>query len=165
MKKKRVLGLFLLLTVILAAVGTGCEQEKEEISPSAVPTPKNDMKTLTIYSINSDTMSLIPVQVKKGQQKLSEKYIASLVLENLEEKDIIINGIKKQGKSVIVSFSSKGKPIKNCSEEMEDLILECFANSLLDNIRDCGKVIFRCDGKRYRSEHQSFELNEVYTSK
>ncbi|MCH5252412.1 MAG: hypothetical protein J1F22_05505 [Lachnospiraceae bacterium] len=165
MMKKRVIGLFLFLTFTLVVSGTGCEQEKANPSPSAVATPKNNMKTLTIYSINSDTMDLIPVRVKEDQQKLSEKYITSLVLENLEEKDIIIHKIKKQGKSVIVSFSSKGKPVKNCSEEMENLILECFANSLLDNLKDCHKVIFRCDGRGYKSEHQSFEINEVYTSK
>lgn len=154
-----------LLFVVILMIGlAGCEEKKENPTPAPVATPKNNMKILTIYSINSDSMSLIPVSVKKDPKKISEKYITSLVLENLGEDDIIVNDIKKKGKTVFLSFSSKGKPIRKCSKKMEELILECFANSLLDNVKGCSEVVFRCDGKAYKSEHQSFKLNEVYAS-
>lgn len=153
-----------LFTVLLIMGMFGCDGEEEHPLPSAVPTPKNNMETLTIYSINSDNATLIPVPVKKSTEKLSEKYIAALVLENLNEEEIIVDSVKQKGKKVILSFSSKGKPIQKCSEKMENLILECFANSLLDNVKGCSEVIFRCDGKAYKSKNQSFGLNEVYAS-
>lgn len=153
----------LLFAVILVLGVSGCEDSKVTPTPAA-PTPKNNMKTLTIYSINADNTTLIPLSVKRGTEKMSEKYIASLVLENLNEQEIIIDDVKKEGKTVVLSFSSKGRPIQKCSETMENLILECFANSLLDNVKGCSEVIFRCDGKAYKSKNQSFGLNEVYAS-
>lgn len=154
----------LLFAVLLVMGMSGCEDGRENPLPTVVPTPKNNMKTLTIYSINSDNATLIPVSVKKSTEKMSEKYIASLVLENLNEEEIVVDSVKKQGKKVILSFSSKGKPIQKCSKTMENLILECFSNSLLDNVKGCSEVIFRCDGKAYKSKNQSFGLNEVYAS-
>ena len=35
--------------------------------------------------------------------------------------------------------------VKGCSEEMEDLILECFANSILDNVEGVHAVSFCTD--------------------
>ena len=39
----------------------GCGEASEIPAKTALSTPKSTMKTLTIYSIDSDTMSLIPV--------------------------------------------------------------------------------------------------------
>ena len=44
------------------------------------------------------------------------------------------------------------------------MILECFANSLLDNVDACSKVVFRKGGKAYKSENMELGLNEVYAS-
>ena len=72
---------------------------------------------------------------------------------------------KEQQKNVVVvSFDSKAKPVKRCSKQMETLILNCFASSLLDNVKDCKKIIYRCKNKRYKSSHRSFGFNEVYAS-
>lgn len=165
MKRMKPAFSFLLLFVLFAL--SGCTGKKEVVTdPAAVPVPTQGSKieTLSIYSINSDSMTLIPVSVKKGNQEPSSSYVARLVLENLNEDDIELTDVIQKDKKVIVSFSSEGKPVKDCGAKMETLILEAFANSLLDNVENCEKVIFRCDGKEYKSSQYSFGKNEVYAS-
>ncbi len=143
---------------------TGCGKTGNIPSASPLPTQKSTMETLTIYSIDSDSMSLIPVIVKKQKETLSAEYITYLVTQNLEDEDIRIDHVEQEKDTVIVSFSSKGKPVTRCSKKMENLILNCFASSLLDNVVNCGKIIYRCEDKAYKSEHRSFKRNQIYAS-
>lgn len=154
----------LFMTFVMMAGCEGTQGKEVEGTPTPEPTQKIKIETLAIYSINSDNMTLIPVPVRKGSQKLSPSYVAGLVMENLNEEDIAITDIYQKGKKVIVSFDPDGKPVKNCTAKMETLILEAFANSLLDNVKNCSQVIFRCDGKEYKSDQYSFGLNEVFAS-
>lgn len=154
----------LFMTFVMMAGCEGTQGKEVEGTPTPVPTQKIKIETLAIYSINSDNMTLIPVSVRKGFQKLSPSYVAGLVMENLNEENIAITDIYQKGKKVIVSFDPDGKPVKNCTAKMETLILEAFANSLLDNVKNCSQVIFRCDGKEYKSDQYSFGLNEVFAS-
>ena len=122
----------------------GCGKASEIPAKTALSTPKSTMKTLTIYSIDSDTMSLIPVVVKKEEKTLTAEYITYLVTQNLEDEDVRVDHVEQQKNVVVVSFDSKAKPVKRCSKQMETLILNCFASSLLDNVKDCKKIIYRC---------------------
>ena len=140
----------------------GCGETSEIPAKTALSTPKSTMKTLTIYSIDSDTMSLIPVVVKKEEKTLTAEYITYLVTQNLEDEDVVVDHVEQQKNTVVVSFDSKAKPVKSCSKEMETLILNCFASSLLDNVKNCENIIYRCKNKRYKSSHRSFGFNEVY---
>lgn len=164
---KRMKSVFSFLLLLIIFIMSGCTEKEETASGSAampVPTQACKIETVSIYSINSDSMTLIPVSVKKGTQKPSPSYVARLVLENLNEDDIELTDISQKDTKVIISFSSDGKPVKGCGAKMETLILEAFANSLLDNVENCEKVIFRCDGKEYKSSQYSFGKNEVYAS-
>ena len=67
----------------------GCGEASEIPAKTALSTPKSTMKTLTIYSIDSDTMSLIPVVVKKEEKTLTAEYITYLVTQNLEDEDVL----------------------------------------------------------------------------
>lgn len=154
----------LFMMIVMMAGCEGTQGKEVDETPTPVPTQKIKIETLAIYSINSDNMTLIPVSVRKGSQKLSPSYVAGLVMENLNEENIAITDIYQKGKKVIVSFDPGGKPVKNCTAKMETLILEAFANSLLDNVKNCSQVIFRCDGKEYKSDQYSFGLNEVFAS-
>lgn len=159
--------LYLILCLFCFCVMTGCDTTDTEPkdTPAATATPQpSDIKTITIYSVDSSSMMLIPVSVKKDEQKLTARYISSLVLENLNDDSIIINQLEITEDTVILSFSSEGRPIRKCEEVMEGLILDSFANSLLDNVEDCKKVIFRKDGGAYKSKYRSFKKNEVYAS-
>lgn len=158
----RAVGVFCLISIILC----GCKDKNTVSSDTtaAVVATRSPMETLTIYSINSDAMSLIPVSVKKVSDKNTLKYICSLVVENLDEQDVEVSECTKEGTTAIVSFSADSQPVCECSKKMEKLILDAFANSLLDNVPDCDGVIFRCEGKAYKSENRSFGKNEMYAS-
>ena len=152
--------MYLLFSIVLL---TGCEKTKETPAITPVPTQKSSMKTFTIYSIDSDSMNVMPVSVKKEENEITATYITKLVQSNIGE-GIYIDDVKMEENTVIVSFFKKGKPIKNCSKKMENMILESFANSLLDNVEGCEKIIFRCEGKAYKSQNHKFGVNEVYLS-
>lgn len=156
----------ILLLAGMLVLLTGCEGEEKAPAATAVPTQQAErIETITIYSINSDTMTLIPVSVRKTNGgQLTAQSITNLVQSGLNDDRIQVDEVIVQNEKVIVSFSSKGRPIRDCNKKMETLILECFSNSLLDNVKGCKKVIFRCDGKEYRSSQYKFTLNEVYAS-
>lgn len=156
---KKYIGMLLAIGILL----TGCSDTKEKEQPVALPTQKSTMETLTIYSVDSDTMTLLPLAVKK-EQSATPEYITSLVEDSFADEKVRVYSVKQAGKQIILSFYREGKPIKNCSAEMETLILDSFANSLLDNIDGCSEVIFQCEDKKYKSEHTSFQIDEVYAS-
>ena len=159
------LTLFFVLSLVLTACQKGTNTNTQSGTSAAVSTKRSEMETITIYSINSDTMNLIPVSVKKESDSNSITYICSLVKENINIKNLEPTECTMSADKGIISFSSQGKPIKKCSEKMEKMILECFANSVLDNVEGCEQVIFRMDGKAYQSPNLSFGKNEVYASK
>lgn len=153
-----------LICVLLAVIMiTGCEKTSNKPQATETPVQKSLMQTFTIYSVNSDTMSVMPVAVKKEKKEITVAYVASLVENNIND-DIQITSAKLEGNTAIVSFAAKGKPIHGCNKKMENMILECFANSLLDNVEGCKKIIFRCEDKSYKSKNNSFGVNEVYAS-
>jgi hypothetical protein len=145
---------------------TGCLGKTDSASthvPAA--TPKNHMKVITVYSIEPDSLQLVPVSVKKEKDKPTAEYIVSLVKSNLSAYNIKTPVLKKKGKKLYVSFSSKGEPVKNCNKKVEKLILECFANSLLDNVSSCRDIIFQIDGEAYISDNFEFGADEIYASR
>ena len=53
----------------------------------------------------------------------------------------------------------------NVSKEVETSILDAIAQSLLDNLTDYNKVIFRIMGDSYQTDNFSFDLNHIYMEK
>ena len=79
----------------------GCGEASEIPAKTVLSTPKSTMKTLTIYSIDSDTMSLIPVVVKKEEKTLTAEYITYLVTQNLEDEDVRVDHVEQQKNAVV----------------------------------------------------------------
>ncbi len=140
------------------------EPQPEAIAEEVIPTPKSNMQTITLYTIDTNNMVVSPIVVKKENHSLTAEYVTKLICKNLNDDEISIYRIKQNGKRVIISFAKNGKPIKNCTKKMEGLILDCFANSLLDNVENCSEVVFQCEGKAYRSQYRSYKKDEVYAS-
>ena len=159
MRKK--IALMLLFVFVL----TGCGEENSGSVASQTPAATRiPIETFTVYSVDTDKLSLIPVQVrKKANEVCKSKQIVTLVCDNLAVK-VKVQSVEEKKDTVIVSFAPDSEPVKDCSEQMEQMILECFANSLLDNVDACSKVVFRKGGKAYKSENMELGLNEVYAS-
>ena len=156
---------------VLAVFVTACgSDEKPEVTPTVAPTEAVEsaapvMETITVFTFDPNTMSIIPSQVKKNKDDDSLMSITELVLNSLEDDDIQISEVQQEEDKAIIVFDSSSKPVKNCDAEIEGLILECFANSILDNVDGCHGVIFRTDKGAYKSKHLSMGEDEVYASR
>ena len=158
-----------LLVLCLTACGDGDAEPQKSAEVTAAPedtaTPAPAFETITVFTIDTSSMSLKASRVKKKEDDDSLSYLAQLVLDNLEDDEIHLDKVEQEGDQAIIYFDSKGKPVTGCDEEMEGLILECFANSILDNAEGCHGVIFRTEKGAYESENLSMEEDEVYASR
>jgi hypothetical protein len=122
-------------------------------------------KEVPIYSINQDTQSVESVVALVPQDsKVTPELILDLVTDSLADRLIMIGAdtVNVQQDTVIVSFKSDQQPVVNTDSSLEKAILDAIAQSLVDNLKDYPKVIFRIKGQAYKSDHYSFGLNEVY---
>ena len=155
----------------LAAFVTACDGEavpEDTSAPTATaeaPSPTPVMETITIFTFDPNTMTISPSQVKKNKDDDSLMYITELVLNSLEDDEIQISEVQQEDDKAIIVFDSSSKPLKDCDAEMEGLILECFANSILENVDGCHGVIFRTEKGAYKSKNFSMGEDEVYASR
>jgi len=152
----------------MSALLCACEEEEEIIPPVNTVAPSVSpaaIQTVTTYSIDVDSLAIVPVQNPVSQEgELTAERVVRIVSSNLNDKEIVVDEIIQKKDTVIISFDKKGKPVRGCTAEMENLILECYANSLLDNAENCKKVIIRASGKKYKSENLAFGYNEIFAS-
>ena len=157
----------LVLVFCLTACGNSSAPEQKATSEpteeSPLPSPK--METITVFTIDPDSMAVLPSRVKKKEDDDSLMYITELVLNNLEDDNIRVSEVSMEEDKAIIVFDSTGKPVTDCDADMEGLILECFANSILDNVEGCHGVIFRTDKGAYASENITMKKDEVYASR
>ena len=149
---------------VLTACGGGSEPAPE-VTATPEATAQTQMDTVTIYTVDASTMQLIPskVMTETGEENIAN--ICDLVVKNLEDDGISVVEAKMEDETGVVVFDSTGKPLVDCDEEMESLILECFVNSIFENIDECQDVIFRTDKGAYISEHMELGENDVYATK
>lgn len=152
------------LTIIILFTAACDKTTAGSLSVSPSPTHRSAIETVSIYTIDTDSMTLVPVKIKKEKEAITPAYITSLVEDSLDDDTIRVYSVEQKDNCVFLSFYAKGKPLVNCSKKMENLILDCFANSLLDNLDSCSEIVFRSEDKAYKSEHYSFKKNEVYAS-
>ena len=158
--------------LILTAFVTACGEEGEPVvaTPTVMPTETVAsaapvMETITVFTFDPNSMTIMPSQVRKNKDDDSLMYITELVLNNLEDDDIQISEVQQEDDKAIIVFDSSSKPVKNCTAEVESLILECFANSILDNVDGCHGVIFRTNKGAYKSKNIKMGEDEVYASR
>ena len=163
------IGIILVLMLALTACGEeaapSATPSASSVTASSTPLPTPDMETITVFTIDPTNMTVLPSRVKKDKDDDSLMYITELVLNNLEDDSILISDVIQEEDKAIIVFDSSGKPVKGCDPVMEGLILECFANSLLDNVDGLHGVIFRTDKGAYKSDNLKMKKDEVYASR
>ncbi|HHU74107.1 MAG TPA: hypothetical protein GXZ28_05695 [Clostridiales bacterium] len=145
------------------AVNTG--DSTEEAKPTPTPIQPIANRELMIYSIDvaSGDKKTVTALVLENQE-ITPEVIVDLVVEALADESISI-GIEKvstEGDAVIVSFFSDQAPVINLGSGYEGAVLDVIAQSLIDNLDDYGKVIYRVEGKAYVSGHIELGIDEVY---
>ena len=169
MKKRKniVVFTFVLSMLLLVSCGTDTEEtsnlNKQEVVEQT--TNQENKKEIPIYSIN-DT-SLEKEQIYIEIDEITPNSIVESVVTALNEHslEIGIDSVTMEEDTVIVSFLFGKAPLSSVGSGVEETILNSIAYSLLDNVEDCKKVIFRAEGEAYESGHYAFEVDEVYASK
>ncbi|MGN1206544.1 MAG: hypothetical protein ACI4SQ_06105 [Eubacterium sp.] len=137
----------------------------QNATPTAISTPKKrTIKTISIYTVDTISEELMPITVPLYNNEITPAFITDEVINNLEDT-IKVTELTVERKQLFVTLDSNYAPIKNCSRKYETLVLDCLANSLLDNLSYVDDVIFRSDTGAYHSANYDFEINEVYRSK
>lgn len=125
----------------------------------------DDMKELSIYSIDSESAEKISITAMISNEKeITPAMIVDKVVESIADEayTIGIDSVTTQDDIVIVSFLDDHPPVTNVGSSVEGEILDAIAQSLLDNLDDYHKVIFRVMGGPYQSGHIELDLNAVY---
>lgn len=122
------------------------------------------MRLLPIYTLNAETLEPEAVSILIPQeQELTPQFIVDSVSETLEDQGYTITAesVTTQDDAVVVSFY-KNQPPVTFGSTAESTILDVFAQSLVDNLPDYNKVIYRLEGEAYVSGHFEFGINQVY---
>ena len=137
----------------------------QDTTPAAIATPKKrNIKTISIYTVDTVNEELMPISVPLYDNEVTPAFVTDEVINNLEDT-IKVTELTVERRQIFVTLDSQYAPVKNCSKKYETLVLDCLANSLLDNLSYVDDVIFRCDTGAYHSANYEFDENEVYRSK
>lgn len=130
------------------------EKEEQEQKPAEVP----------IYSINDD--SLESEQTYVTLEEVTPEAVVQAVVDSFEEHslEVGVESVTMEQDTVIVSFLFGKAPLTSVGSTVEETILNSIADSLLDNVEGCRKVIFRAEGEAYESGHYAFGIDEVYAA-
>ena len=122
-------------------------------------------KELSIYTLNDITLEVEVVEALVSQEiKITPELIVDMVVDSLADHLVMvgIDEVTTKDDTVIVSFLSDVAPSAKVGSGPESSILDCFAQSLVDNLKEYPKVNFQIEGQAYASGHLEFGINEVY---
>ena len=140
----------------------------DEPSDTDNPTPTVIQPTqnveLLIYVVNN-AADLDPVYaLVPADEEITPQLIVETVVDSMADRSILIGieSVTTEGDTVIVSFYSDKAPLKDVGASFESAILDAIAQSLVENLEDYNKVIYRVEGGPYISGHIELEKDEVY---
>lgn len=134
------------------------ESDIMSIAPAAT-------KEISIYTMNDSTFEVeSTIALVPEDSEINPELIVNLVVDSLADRlvEVGIHEVIVDNNTVIVSFLSNHPPLVNVGGGIEGTILDAIAQSLVDNITNSPKVIFRVEGEAYASGHFEFDIDEVY---
>lgn len=146
---------------------------KEDVNtpqPSKLPggetsTPADGETPIDIYGINEESLESEPAHAVIKGEVTAEAIVNAVVADFKKHSiDIGIHSISQEDDKVIVSFKQDSAPISTVGSDVEETILNCISDSLMDNLSTCEAVIFRAEDGAYESGHFAFKFDEVYAS-
>lgn len=127
-------------------------------------TPETKIE-LPIYCIDENTLETIAsVATIPANSEITPELIVNEVVKKFAEIELIVkvDSITTQKDTIIVSFKADAAPFLNVGAGVEGSILDSIGMSLIDNMKEYKKVIFRKEGKAYESGHIILGIDEVY---
>lgn len=122
-------------------------------------------KEVNIYTMNETTLQVeSAIALVPADTVLTPEIIVDMVVDSFADRLVIvgIDSVTKKDDTVIVSFLKNEAPLYNAGSGLESTILDAIAQSLVDNLPEYPKVIFRAEGEAYATGHNEFRIDEVY---
>ena len=145
------------------AEGGDIEATGKEDNPVSVIQPAANIE-LAVYTVSSDAEVVTTTAAIPKSSEITPQLIVDTVKDAMAENAIMIGieSVTTENTSVIVSFYEDQPPLSNVGAGYETAILDAIAQSLLENLKDYNKVIYRVEGKAYNSGHIELGIDEVY---
>lgn len=147
----------------------GAESGKDEIigradAPVTIMIQPVANVELVVYTVNDNTEVEATTAAIPKDTEITPQLIVDTVKEAMAEKSLMIGieSVTTEGTAVIVSFYHDQPPFSNVGAGYETSILDAIAQSLLENLDDYNKVIYRVEGKAYNSGHIELGIDEGY---
>lgn len=134
-------------------------------SLSPTPVQPNPTVDLQIYTVNGTTAEIEPVTALIPQDtKITARLIVDTVVESLADQSIIveIDSVTTEDDKVIVSFKKDKAPYSDMGSGYEGAILDAIAQSLIDNLKEYKKVIYRIENQPYVSGAFEYGIDEPH---
>jgi hypothetical protein len=134
-------------------------------TPTPTPIQPNANTDLQVYTVNSGTGEIEPVTALIPQgSKITPELIVDTVVESLADQSIIIgiDNVTTEDDKVIVSFIKDKAPYSDMGSGYEAAILDAIAQSLVDNLKEYSKVIYRIENQPYVSGVFEYGINEAH---
>lgn len=194
MRRRKSIILLLMMTVICTGIFAGCKKktvsepadktqvtesteendtvektesttEVENIEDAKAEDEKEATTEVEIYGINEESLESEPAHATISGE-ITPEAIVMAVVDDYKAKsiDIGIYEVKQEDNKVIVSFENGKAPLADVGSDVEETILNCISDSLMDNLDFCEAVIFRKENESYESGHFAFDFDEVYAS-
>lgn len=136
-------------------------------NPSPTPTPiqPDANRDLQVYTVNGGSGDIEPVIALVPQDsKITAQLIVDTVVESLADQSIIIkvDSVSTEGNKIIVNFTKDKAPFSDMGSGYEGAILDAIAQSLVDNLKEYSKVIYRIENQPYVSGAFEYGINEAH---
>ena len=140
------------------ATPTQDTDQKEEI-----PVPKTD---IIIYSLDSDNFEKVAIPIKMDSGTITLFDLVKKIAGSLEDESfsVKVKDSHFEKTTAIVDFSADGAPGIS-SPNYEVSLLDCIAQSIIENYENCTAVVFRINGNAYKTTNFSFGIDEAYLIK
>ncbi len=119
---------------------------------------------LMIYVVNGDGELETRTALVSEEIDITPEIVVDTVVESMADNSIIvgIQDVISEDDIIIVNFYSDKAPLTNVGSGIEMGILNAIAQSLLDNLDDYNKIIYRAEGEAYSSGHIELDIDEIY---
>ncbi len=146
-------------------------EEEPIVTPGASPTPAVQPAAtidLSLYTVNMESGATEPFIAAVAKDKdITPELIVDKVVEAMADRslEVGIEYVKVEKDAIVVSFYRDKAPLSEGGIIYEGPILDAIAMSLIDNLKDYNKIIYRAEGKAYVSDHIELGIDEPYMTK
>lgn len=120
---------------------------------------------INYYTVDAKTDQLrMAAAMLNADQQLTPSLVLSYIVDSLEDSSVIlgIDSVITDGDLCVISFDSSIKDISISDPDLEEVILDACAQSIIDNFDDINRICMRILGEAYITEGHTFAFDYIY---